>query len=272
MLDERILNETDPRKLTIKELRARCQGTAPAPERETFTGKTARIFSIYFTKYLFLKWPRVTPNWITMISVMVFSIGVCLFLTLQQSWSILGAFLVYFATVLDGCDGETARFRKMKSPIGGVFSEPVSHDVQYGLMFLPLGLAGSWITGSIWPLVFGYLAGGTKLLTRLLETRYWQLKPATPKTPEALLAVRQTYAQRPAYLRFLSWIKRNTLSSNGMILPLLIAAIFMRIDIYVYLYGACYALLWALTFLRQVRGFSKLTFDDEAKSVPGSAD
>ncbi len=272
MLDERILNETDPRKLTINELRARCQGTAPAPERETFTGKTARVFSIYFTKYVFLKLPRVTPNWITVISVMVFSIGVSLFLTLQQSWSILGACLVYFATVLDGCDGETARFRKMKSPVGGVYAEPVSHDVQYGLMFLPLGLAGSFMTGTVWPLAFGFIAGATKLLTRLLETRYWQLKPATPKTPEALLAVRQTYTDRPAYLRLLSWIKRNTLSSNGMILPLLLAAITLRVPLYVYIYGTCYALLWVMTFLRQVRGLSEFSFDDEAKAIPGSAD
>ncbi len=262
----------DPRSLGIRELRARCQSTAPAPERETFTGWSARRFSIYFTKYVFLRLPNVTPNHITIISVLVFLTGAGLFLTSSQPLTLLGAGLVYFATVLDGCDGEVARFRKLRSQIGGVYSEPISHDVQYGLMFLPLGIAAARVTGNDLPLIFGFMASVCKLLTRLAETRYWMLKPESEKTDTARREVRQAYAQQAAWRRALSWVKRNTLSSNGMILPLAIAALFDRVDIYVYAYGSAYASLWLFILARQFLFISRMNEHVSGTVTPGSAD
>ncbi|MFA6429366.1 MAG: CDP-alcohol phosphatidyltransferase family protein [Patescibacteria group bacterium] len=256
--------------LSIKELRARCQSTAPAPERETFTGKRARFFSIYFTKLFLLT--SITPNQITAISVMVFFIGVGLFLTLDRTWSIVGALLVFFATVLDGCDGEVARFRETRSLVGGVYAEPVSHDFQYGFMFLPLGLAATWMTGSEWFMVAGFLASVSKLVTRLLETRFWALSQPTPLTPEQRQELRQKFLARPSYLRFASWLKRNIFSSNGMILPLLVVAIGEWLPWYVAFYGASYTGFLALTFFRQLRRLQTLRVETAAPPVAGSAD
>lgn len=269
-IEPRIMEEPDPGKLTIREMRLRCQATAPAPERETFTGKRARFFSIFLTK-LFLRTP-ITPNQMTFLSVLVFFAGVSLFLLQSRGWAVVGAGLVFFATVLDGCDGEIARFRKLKSPVGGLYAEPVSHDVQYGLMFLPLGLAASLADGSVWWLAAGFAAGATKLLTRLLETRFWMMA-AAPKvrTDADIQRDRQAMRERPKHLKFVSWVKRNTLSSNGMILPLLLAAIFGRVDWYVAVYGAAYTLLWAITFLRQLPKLKAIAASASA-AVPGSAD
>lgn len=270
MIDPRILEEPNALKLSIREMRQRCQSTAPAPERETYTGKCARFFSIYFTRIL-LRTP-LTPNQITFISVLVFLTGVGLFLMLTRSYAILGAGLVFFATVLDGCDGEMARFRKMKGPVGGYYAEPVSHDVQYGMMFFPLGLAASLATHSIWWLAFGFVASVSKLLTRLLDTRYWFLLTAQKtRNDEDAQRDRQQMHARPRFLKFVSWLKRNTLSSNGMIFPLFLAAWFDRVTWYVAFYAAMYALLWAVTFLRQLPKLKAIT-EASQPGVPGAAD
>jgi phosphatidylglycerophosphate synthase len=247
-------------RLNIKELRARCQATAPAPERETLTGKTARFFSIYFTK-LFLLTP-VTPNQITFISVTVFFIGVSLFLLQDRMCSILGACLVFFATVLDGCDGEVARFRQTRSVVGGIYAEPISHDIQYGLMFLPLGLAASQAASSVWPMALAFLASVGKLLTRLAEIRYLQLIHPAGVSDSQRAESREVFARRSTPRRSISWLKRNIFSSNGMIVPLLLAAIFDKVHWYVGFYGVTYFILWLLTLARQIPKLKSLRSED----------
>ncbi|MDQ7815024.1 MAG: CDP-alcohol phosphatidyltransferase family protein [Patescibacteria group bacterium] len=248
--------------ISIKELRARCQATAPAPERETFTGKKARFFSIYFTK-LFL-YTSITPNQITALSVLVFFLGVGLFLFQSRELSILGACLVFFATVLDGCDGEVARFRRIRSIVGGTYAEPISHDIQYGLMFLPLGLAASVFVGELWPMVVAFAASVGKLLTRLAEIRHWQLLHPRGVSDEERVASRQSLTQRSSARRFISWLKRNIFSSNGVILPLLLAAIFDKVHWYVAFYGVGYFVLWVLVFWRQLRQIKKMPGEGQA--------
>ncbi|MFA4955276.1 MAG: CDP-alcohol phosphatidyltransferase family protein [Patescibacteria group bacterium] len=256
--------------LSIAELRKLCQATAPAPERETFIGKRARFFSIHFTR-LFLK-TKITPNQITFLSVLVFFCGISLFLTLNRGWMVLGWVIIFFSVVLDGCDGEVARFRQTRSPVGGIYAEPVSHDFQYGFMFLPLSLAATWSTGNIWFLVLGNLAAVSKLITRLIETRYWSLIQPSQITPEQAAEHRKKYTDRPAYLRFISWAKRNTFSSNGMLIPLAIVALGGWLEWFVAAYGAGYTLILLVTFARQLKALKKLSVAQAGPSVPGSAD
>lgn len=256
-IDERILHEQDPWKLTIRELRLRCQSTAAAPERETFNGKRlVRRASIYMTR-LFLG-TSLTPNWITVISVVVFFIGLGFFFVGTFWWDVAAAFTVWFNGVLDACDGEVARFRKLKSPIGGAYSEPVSHDIQYGLMFLPIGFAGYARTGNIWVLVLAIFASVFKLMTRLLDLRYWHLTRPVALTETEVKDIRVAYFQKSRARRFLHWVKRNTFTSSGMVLPLFLAVFIGHIEYYVMFYGACFTLLWVVVFARQLRGLKKV--------------
>ncbi len=259
----------DARGISIRELRAICQSTAPAPERETFTGKRgARFFSIYFTK-LFLRTP-ITPNQITVISVIVFFIGVCLFMTLSRPLAITGALLVFFATVLDGCDGEVSRFRRLNNPAGALYVEPVSHDIQYGFMFLPLAVAAFWMTGRPSFLILGYLAAIAKAVTRLIENRHWFMTRAEI-TPQEITKIREDYLKRPAHQRLISWFKRNLFTSNGMILPLFVAALSNRLPLFMIFYAYGYACLLVIIFVKQVRSFEKAKVVAK-QAVPGSAD
>lgn len=261
-MTESISTTTDnPLRISIRELRARCQRTAAAPERETFTGKKARFFSIFLTRYLLLT--PITPNQITVISVLVFMLGVSLFLTQRYELAILGSVLVFCATILDGCDGEIARFRRLVRPAGALYVEPVSHDIQYGVMFLPLGIAAALASPQpVLVLSFAFSAGVFKLLSRLLENRYWFFTHAIIITQEEVRQIREDFLTRPAWRRAISWTKRNLFTSNGMILPLFLAAVFDRLEWYLYFYGVCFPLLWMLVFLKQVRS---LDFAAEAK-------
>ena len=252
-IDERILNETDPWKLTIRELRLRCQSTAAAPERETVNGRrVVRRCSIHVTRLL-LK-TSLTPNQITVLSVVVFFFGLGFFFFNTFWWDVVGALTVFFNGVLDACDGEVARFRKMKSPIGGAYAEPVSHDIQYGLMFLPLGFAAYARTGLLWILLLAIFASVFKLMTRLLELRYWHLLRPVALAQAEIAEIRTAYFQKSRGRRFLHWVKRNTFTSSGMVPPLLFVVLIHHIEYYVILYGISFVLLWALVFVRQVRG------------------
>ncbi len=259
-----------PLRIPIRELRRRCQGTAPAPERETFTGKKARFFSIFLTRLLLLT--PITPNMITVISVLVFMTGVFLFLTQNYVAAIVGAVLVFCATVLDGCDGEIARFRGLKYAAGALYVEPVSHDVQYGVMFLPLGIAAAVASGSWVPLAFAFAAGASKLMARLLENRHWFFTHAIILAEADVQKIRAAFTARPAWRRLISWTKRNLFTSNGMILPLLLAAVFRHVDWYVYFYGVCFPLLWLLIFFKQIRTIDFRASAAAAKAEGGAAE
>lgn len=240
------------RGVRIKELRARCQSTAAAPERETVTGKRLiRTVSIYLTKGLLST--GLTPNQVTFLSVVVFYIGLFLYLPNQYALDLVGAFLVYFNAVLDACDGEIARFRKLQSPVGGAYSEPVSHDVQYGWMLLVLGVAVYFRSGNVFYILISAAGSIAKLLTRLLDQRYWNLtKPVL--TQDQIKELRMAYFNKPSWVRFLAWTKRNLFTSSGMIVPLAIATLFGRVDWYVIFYSVCFVAMWALVFLKQLIG------------------
>src|SRR3989344_995137 len=156
--------------MTIKELRLKAQNSSPEAGRETYVGKTVRFFSIYLTSF----WLRtsVTPNQITFLSVVVCLTGAGLFATGSFAWEIVGCFLIYFSVVLDACDGEIARLKGNKSGVGSFYTEPVSHDIQYGLMFLPMGY-GLYLGGFPgWIIAISAIATISKLMHRFLVVRF----------------------------------------------------------------------------------------------------
>lgn len=239
--------------VSIKELRAACQATAPDPERETWVGWFARRFAIYFTK-LFLYTP-ITPNQITVISTAVFFAGIGLYFIDDIAVRVVGALLVFFSVVIDGCDGEVARFRKAGSPVGGGYVEPVSHDIQYGLAFLLLAIALFIHSANPWIIVVGAFAGIVKLSTRLLELRFWKVR--NQELSDAPKAKQSAQARAPWYRRALSWLKRNIFASAALPLPLLLFTLFDRVDLFILLFALGFGLAWLYTFAKHVVNITK---------------
>jgi len=233
----------------IQELRARCQSTAPNPMRESILGKFARRFSIYWT-WIFLH-TRTSPNQITFLSVVVFFIGIAFFWTNTFIFNLIGCAIIFLSIVLDGSDGEVARFRKTAGVTGTLYVEPVSHDIQYGFMFLLLGTFFT-MNGFSWMYVLlGGIAGITKLLYRLLEIRYWDLTQAQTITVEKVEQLKQDYYHKPWFERLFYWLNKNFFSSTGVFVVILACTLLNHINWYLWIYAVCYAGLWVLLFAKQ---------------------
>jgi len=99
----------------------------------------------------------VTPNQMTLISMVIGLAGAPLFLSARAPWQTAGALLFLAHSVLDGCDGELARLKFQESRWGGVldfWSDNVVHIATFACM------AAGWsrAIGHAWPLFLGATA------------------------------------------------------------------------------------------------------------------
>ncbi len=235
---------------TIRELRAICQATAPAPGSESILGLFSRRFSIYGT-WLFIKTP-ITPNQITVISTSTFFAGIALFFFPFEVLHLAGVGVIFLSIVFDGCDGEKARYIRNTRKSGGAYVEPVSHDIQYGLSFFLLGIAAWLHAGNTVLVVVGAVASIAKLLYRFLEIRFWHAFIAPSMSKEKVEQEKYAYQSRGFHIRVFYWVNKNVFSSSGWVGPLLIAVLVNRLDLLLWFYAAGFTAFFVLLFLRQV--------------------
>jgi phosphatidylglycerophosphate synthase len=99
----------------------------------------------------------VTPNQMTLISMLIGLAGAPCFLSARAPWQMAGALLFLAHSVLDGCDGELARLKFQESRWGGMldfWSDNVVHIATFACM------AAGWsrAIGQAWPLFLGAAA------------------------------------------------------------------------------------------------------------------
>ena len=99
----------------------------------------------------------ITPNQMSVISIVVGVCGGPFFLSARPFLQTIGAIIFLAHSILDGCDGELARLKFQESRWGGVldfWGDNVVHVVIFGCM--ALGLSRS--AASAWPLLLGAAA------------------------------------------------------------------------------------------------------------------
>ncbi|HME83908.1 MAG TPA: CDP-alcohol phosphatidyltransferase family protein [Roseiarcus sp.] len=99
----------------------------------------------------------ITPNQMSMISIVV---GVCagpFFLSPLPSWQTDGALLFLAHSILDGCDGELARLKFQESRWGGVL-DFWGDNVVHSVIFACMAAGWSLSAGAAWPLLLGVAA------------------------------------------------------------------------------------------------------------------
>jgi hypothetical protein len=234
---------------SIKELRSICQASAPNPQRESLAGRFARFFSIYMTKLLLNT--KLTPNQITVLSTLVFFAGIGLFFIDIYSVRIAGAVLVFLSVVLDGSDGEVARYRKTGDTIGGDYVEPVSHDIQYGFSFLIFGAALYSLGYHPLYLLLGASASVFKLEYRFLKLRFWNLKNLNI-TKEEISKIQDSYGAMPACKRMVYWIDKNFFSSPSLYAVLFFFSLIDRPEYFLWFYSSGFCLFFLAIFAKQV--------------------
>ena len=98
-----------------------------------------------------------TPNQVTVVNLLV-GLAALGGLAAGGGWSIAGALLLQGYSILDHCDGEVARARRLVSVSGFWFDRGVDVLV-HALLFPALAVAESRRTGEITPLWLGVTAG-----------------------------------------------------------------------------------------------------------------
>lgn len=98
---------------------------------------------------------NLTPNRISLISFALCLLGAVAFLIPGYGGLLIGGILAQVASIIDGCDGEVARLKHMKSDFGGWFDAVLD---RYADAFLIIGLTFHTYDGDYLPLVLGFLA------------------------------------------------------------------------------------------------------------------
>jgi 1L-myo-inositol 1-phosphate cytidylyltransferase / CDP-L-myo-inositol myo-inositolphosphotransferase len=114
----------------------------------------------------------ITPNQMSLISVVVGICGGPFFLSSRPLMQTIGALLFLAHSILDGCDGELARLKFQQSRWGGVldfWGDNVVHTVIFGCM----GVGWSLAAGALWPLWLG--AGAVLGTLGSAGFVYWRL-------------------------------------------------------------------------------------------------
>ena len=99
----------------------------------------------------------VTPNQMTLVSMVIGLAGAPGFLSGQIPWQTAGALLFLAHSILDGCDGELARLKFQESRLGGAL-DFWSDNVVHIATFTCMAVGWSWAVGQAWPLWLGAAA------------------------------------------------------------------------------------------------------------------
>lgn len=243
-------------KQTIKELREICQATGPSKSMQTVFGLFARTFSIYAT-WFFIR-TTITPNQITTFGTILYIIGVGLYISGNYWLMLIGFFLFIIETILDASDGEIHRYRKYKGGYGASYVEPLSHDIKYGLMFLPIAYGAYIISGNSLVLIAGGATSIFKLLFRITEIRFFYGVTKLLTTKGQIDNTAQ-FDKTPGIRRIIYILYRQIATSTGMLIPLFIATIYNRIDLFIYIYAFIFGIIWISLLIRQILRFSKIS-------------
>lgn len=112
----------------------------------------------------------ITPNQMTILSVLVGLVGAPFFLVSAPFWQTAGALLFLAHSILDGCDGELARLKFQESRWGGVL-DFWGDNVVHATIFACMAVGWSLAAGAVWPLVLGVAATGGTLASASFV--YW---------------------------------------------------------------------------------------------------
>ncbi len=121
------------------------------------------FFSIYFYRKISLRitWllirTKITPNQVTLFSLILSIIAALLFVPGIYSYSILGIVFLHLSFLMDHVDGEIARYKNLKSPFGAWFDQ-ITDRIMESLVFISITIGIYNNTNNYLVFIFGMLA------------------------------------------------------------------------------------------------------------------
>lgn len=114
----------------------------------------------------------ITPNQMSVISILVGVFAGPFFLSSRPSLQTAGALLFLAHSILDGCDGELARLKFQQSRFGGVL-DFWGDNLVHVVIFACMAVGWSCAAGALWPLFLG--AGAVVGTLGSAGVVYWRL-------------------------------------------------------------------------------------------------
>ncbi len=99
----------------------------------------------------------ITPNQITIISILIGLIGAGFISISQGFWQITGALLFLFHSIIDGCDGEIARIKFMESRFGGIL-DFWGDNIVHAAIFCAIGIEWAARENKAFPLMLSAIS------------------------------------------------------------------------------------------------------------------
>jgi 1L-myo-inositol 1-phosphate cytidylyltransferase / CDP-L-myo-inositol myo-inositolphosphotransferase len=156
---ERVPVQIDPMVVvTSKDIRAAERRLLSALVKETdgfMARHVDRPISLQVSR--FLAPTAVTPNQITMISVVIGLCGAPFFLSALWGWQAVGALLFLVHSIVDGCDGELARLKFQESRYGGIL-DFWGDNIVHVFIFACMAVGWTLTSAAMWPLLLGAAA------------------------------------------------------------------------------------------------------------------
>ncbi len=113
------------------------------PSQSFISRKFNRKVSLAITKRLLNT--RITPNFISIVSILIGLVGALFFLAEHRVMHVLGALLFILHSIVDGCDGELARLRFQETKIGS-WLDFLGDNLVHVAVFFCIGL-GLYLQG-----------------------------------------------------------------------------------------------------------------------------
>lgn len=221
----------------IKELRKTLQ-THDNP-KDWHTRIFMRTLSIYVTKVLLCT--PVTANQVTLFMLMV-GIAAAVLFTFGNYWySLIGALLFQSMYVLDGVDGEIARYKGTTSACGH-YLDRLYHNITYPFIFVGISFGAYSNSHDVKIFIFGFLASLFILVLFLDSSEVLKMlrEAGRDKGGNQMTAASTKQKSRGKIFSLLNWVSNKALGpgSPPIIMNIvLIGAIFDYLHIVLIFYG-----------------------------------
>ena len=148
----------------------------------------------------------ITPNQITLFSIVVGLISSIMFVTAIPIYFFMGALILELYYIIDAVDGQLARYKKLSSMTGGYF-DYVSNYIVHPCVFFCIGLGLVRHSGDILPIVFAFSASvSVSLISIFSECKYNVFVTAIKKASSVKIKKtvgEEKNAQKLSLLRYL---------------------------------------------------------------------
>lgn len=143
--------------ISLTELRDKIK---PLKEDPLYTRAIIRKISIYVT-WLFLH-TGISPNQVTILSQIIAIIGATFFISTNPLYWIFGWAIMQVYIILDGVDGEVARYSN-KSSVFGIYFDAITHPFVNAFIFIPITFSVYAMQKDSLVFLLGFSACGTAL-------------------------------------------------------------------------------------------------------------